>query len=448
MGLARFGVGGVVMITLACGGGVSSPPTPEPVDAATGVPAEDLDSLVRRAVEAHRAGAFDEALELSLRAEQLLPGHPRLLFNSACALVATDDSDGALDRLERIAAMQVALDLASSDCLAPLRGHPRFLAVAEAMAGLAEPVERSSVAYTVPDPTFLVEGVAVVPATGELLLSSLYQRRIARVAADGRMEPLTKPHDELWSMLGMAIAPDGRSLWTVTVASPRMQDAAPDEPLRSALLRISLADGRVLARFEPPTGLASSALDSVAVAADGTVFVSDSGAGAIHRLEPGGTGLEVLVAPGSFLSTQGLALSADGCLLYAADYGRGIAAVDTVSGDVRFLEHDGPSLLGIDGLERHGADLIAIQNGIEPPRVVRIVLGGDGGTVARVELLERAHRLYREPTLGVVVGDELLYVAASQWRSFDEQGRLLRDRLIEPAILRLPLGGTAPGVAR
>jgi len=41
------------------------------------------------------------------------------------------------------------------------------------------------------------------------------------------------------------------------------------------------------------------------------------------------------------------------------------------------LEHDGPCLLGIDGLERHGNDLIAIQNGIQPPRVVRIVLTPD-----------------------------------------------------------------------
>ena len=441
MGLARFGVGAVVMVTLACGGGVPPPPTPEPIDAATGAPAEDLDSLVLRAVEAHRAGAFDEALELSLRAEQLLPDHPRLLYNSACALVATGDADGALDRLERIAAMEVAVDLASSASLAPLHGHPRYLAVTQAMADLAVPVERSSVAFTVPDPTFLVEGVAVDPATGELLLSSLYQRRIVRVAADGRMEPLTAPDDELWSILGMAVDPDGRSLWTVTVSGPRMQGAAPDEPLRSALVRISLADGRVLARFEPAAEIPGSALDSVAVAADGTVFVSDSGAGAIHRLEPGGTGLEVLAPPGSFLSTQGLALSADGRVLWAADYGRGLAAVDTSSGEVRFPEHRGPSLLGIDGLERHGADLIAIQNGIEPPRVVRIVLGGDGESVARVELLERAHHLYREPTLGVVVGDDLLYVAASQWRSFDEQGRLLRDQLVEPSILRLPLGG-------
>jgi hypothetical protein len=56
-----------------------------------------------------------------------------------------------------------------------------------------------------------------------------------------------------------------------------------------------------------------------------------------------------------------------------------------------------------------------------------------------VEILEKAHHLYREPTLGTVVGDDLFYVAASQWRSFDENHELLVDRLVKPTILKLRL---------
>jgi len=406
---------------------------------ATEAPSGDLDSIVREAIEAYRAEDYDRALELSLRAEGMLPNHPRLLFNTACAMALTGDSDGAFDRLERIASMQVAVDLESGAGLAPLRDLPRFEGVREAMAAVTEPIERSTVAFTVPDPTFLVEGVAHDPATGDLLLSSLYLRRIARVTRDGEMIPFTEPDPNLWSMLGMVVDRDRGDLWSVTVRSPRMQDAAPDEPLQSALVRFSLDDGSETARFEPPSGIDGSVLDSLTVAADGTVYVSDSGVGAIHRLQPDGRRLEVMVPPGTFLSTQGLELSADGGILYAADYGRGVAAVDVRSGEVLFLEHDGPCLLGIDGLERHGRDLIAIQNGIQPPRVVRIRLGADGRSIVGVDTLERAHHLYREPTLGTVVGDDLLYVAASQWRSFDEEGHLLRDELVEPTILRLPL---------
>jgi len=426
---------GILVVLAACGD--AEPPAVETA-AATPV-ARDLDAVVMSAIEAHRAGDYNRAVELSLQAEAMLPNHPRLLFNTACALALSGDTEAALDRLERIAAMQYAVDLETSASMAPLRGQPRFDDVVRAMAAITEPVERSTVAFTVPDPTFLVEGVAHDPATGDLFLSSLYLRRIARVTPEGEMIAFTEPSKDLWSMLGMVVDSENGRLWSITVGGPRMQDAAPDEPVQSALVQFSLRDGSEIARFEAPSEIDGSVLDSLAVGGDGAVYVSDSGAGAIHRLAPGGERLEAMIPPGTFLSTQGLELSADGSILYAADYGRGVAAVNVASGEVRFLEHDGPCLLGIDGLERHGDDLIAIQNGIQPPRVVRIVLGPGGDSIAAVETLERGHHLYREPTLGTVVGDDLIYVAASQWRSFDADGTLLVDQLVEPTILRLPL---------
>jgi len=428
---------GLLLTVVACGGAeVLDTEHSQP-----GVAAEtpDLDTIVRSAIEAHAAGEYDRALELSLQAEAMLPNHPRLLFNTACALALTGQSDAAFDRLERIAEMQFAVDLESSPSMAPLRDLPRFDDILQTMAAIAEPLERSTVAFTVPDPTFLVEGVAHDPTTGDLFLSSLYQRRIARVTPDGEMVGFTEPSEDLWSMLGMVVDSDNGVLWSITVGGPRMQGAAPDEPLRSALVKFSLADGVEIARYEPPPEVEGPVLDSLAIGRDGTVYVSDSGSGAIHRLAPGRQGLEIMVPPGTFLSTQGLELSADQSTLYAADYGRGVASIDVNTGEVTFLELDGPCLLGIDGLERHGQDLIAIQNGIQPPRVVRIVLGSDGQSIDEVEVLERAHHLYREPTLGTVVGDDLIYVAASQWRSFDDEGNLLRDQLVEPSILRLPL---------
>jgi sugar lactone lactonase YvrE len=426
---------GILVVTAACGD--AEPPA---VDAAVKASVvQDLDAVVMSAIEAHRTGDYDRAVELSLQAEAMLPNHPRLLFNTACALALSGDTEAALDRLERIAAMQYAVDLEASASMAPLRDQPRFDGVLRAMAAITEPIEKSTVAFTVPDRTFLVEGVAHDPATGDLFLSSLYLRRIARVTPEGEMVAFTEPSKDLWSMLGMVVDSENGRLWSITVGGPRMQNAAKDEPLQSALVEFSLIDGSEIARFDAPSDIEGTALDSLAVGGDGAVYVSDSGAGAIHRLRPGGKRLEAMVPPGTFLSTQGLELSADGSILYAADYGRGVAAVDVESGEVRFLEHDGPCLLGIDGLERHGDDLIAIQNGIQPPRVVRIVLGPDGDTITAVETLERAHHLYREPTLGTVVGDDLIYVAASQWRSFDADGTLLVDQLVEPTILRLPL---------
>jgi hypothetical protein len=96
--------------------------------------------------------------------------------------------------------------------------------------------------------------------------------------------------------------------------------------------------------------------------------------------------------------------------------------------------------LGIDGLYSVDGTLIGIQNGITPHRVARFALSGDGRRVVSVRVLERARPDYAEPTLGVVVGKDLFYVANSQWERFGDDGTIeAPDELRPPLVLRLRL---------
>jgi hypothetical protein len=60
--------------------------------------------------------------------------------------------------------------------------------------------------------------------------------------------------------------------------------------------------------------------------------------------------------------------------------------------------------------------------------------------MVRAEVLERGHPRYDEPTLGVLVGDDMYYVANSQWERFGEDGRVANPESLEPpVVLRLRL---------
>jgi hypothetical protein len=115
--------------------------------------------------------------------------------------------------------------------------------------------------------------------------------------------------------------------------------------------------------------------------------------------------------------------------------------VDLATREVRLLPaDDGVLALGIDGLSMAGHDLVAIQNGVAPPRVVRLVLDARGDRVVRSDVLERARPDYAEPTLGVVVGRDLFYVANSQWERFRDDGGIdASERLQAPLVVRLRL---------
>ena len=96
--------------------------------------------------------------------------------------------------------------------------------------------------------------------------------------------------------------------------------------------------------------------------------------------------------------------------------------------------------LGIDGLYFDRGGLVGVQNGVAPARVVRLRLSASGERVDALEVLERARPDYAEPTLGVIVGRDLFYVANSQWERFGEDGKIdAPDRLQPPLVLRLRL---------
>ena len=101
---------------------------------------------------------------------------------------------------------------------------------------------------------------------------------------------------------------------------------------------------------------------------------------------------------------------------------------------------DDVTALGIDGLYLVDGSLIAIQNGIAPHRVVRLRLSEAGDRITGSEVLDRAHPRHEEPTLGVVVGRDLYYVANSQYERFGQDGQVAQpDSLQAPVVLRLRL---------
>lgn len=171
------------------------------------------------------------------------------------------------------------------------------------------------------------------------------------------------------------------------------------------------------------------------------MYASDSRAPVVWRIRTGSDSLERFVASPLILSGQGLALTPDEQALFLADYSRGMLRIDLSSRTVRLLPcRDGVLALGVDGLYLVGGRLIGVQNGIDPHRVVRLTLDAKGDSVIGSEVLERRHPRYAEPTLGVVVGRDLYYIANSQWEQFGETGTVARpEELLPPTILRLRL---------
>jgi sugar lactone lactonase YvrE len=297
-------------------------------------------------------------------------------------------------------------------------------------------------AFTLPERDLLTEGIAYDPVTTSFFVGSVRHRKILRVDVRGDAgEFVSSARDGLWAPLGMRVDSARRVLWVASAAVPQMAGYDPADSLRAEIIRFDLVTGALTGRFPIPADGKPHALGDPTITRAGDVYATDSRGPIVYRVRAGADSLERFAESPLLLSAQGLALDRQERTLYVADYARGLLRVDLATRDVRLLPaDDGVLALAIDGLYMAGHDLVAIQNGVTPPRVVRLVLDARGDRIVRFDVLERARPDYAEPSLGVVVGPDLFYVANSQWERFRDDGGIdAPERLQAPLVLRLRL---------
>lgn len=395
-----------------------------------------LDAFRRLRAEglaAAKAGDMATAQARLSEAVTTMPSHPGAILLLA-RLKAADDPAAAVALLARHAAMGLIHNAAADPALKTLAERPDYAPVAARVAANRKPVGALKPVKDFADPV-LAESVAHDSKTGRLLVSQIHTRRIIAVGRDGKVSDFTTAANDVWGVFGIAIDAKRRILWALTAATPQAKDVAAADLGATALLRIDLDTGKVLARHAPPADGTKRQLGDLIVGPDGAVYASNSLGGEIWRLEPGAKALDRLVSSPELGSPQGLALAADGKHLLVADYSSGLHVIDLANGAATPVAIPADvTLLGVDGLVRAGQTVIAVQNGVVPQRLLRLWPTPDGKRLTRVETLAANLPDLDEPTSGAMRGDGFVFVARSQWTDFGDDG--LKTAEPKPARIR------------
>ncbi len=397
--------------------------------------AAGMDAKERKDFVQYRAGIE--------RAVELLPDPARLLYRLAVARLLAGDAPGAIAAYSRQVDAGIARDPRKDPELAALLPEPAFREALTRLDALPTPLSVSALAFELPARD-LIEGIAHDSKSGSFYFSSVPQRKIVRRTKDGTVSDFVASGSHgLLSPLGLAVDAEHRRLWMVAAGLPQTSGLKKADRNKSALFAFDLDTGAWQRTVDAPPG--DRSWNDLELAADGSVFVSDPAAKAILQVKPDGGILTLLAGEEILGSPGGLALSADGRLLYVADWTNGLGVLDlAAAGAARWTwlrPPAGATVLGLDGLRRQGNRLIAIQNGVFPPRILALELAADGRSLVSAKTLEKNLPEWDEPTLGVVVDGALFYVSNSHWPSFpgDESSPTDTTKLTPTAIRRLPL---------
>ncbi len=319
-----------------------------------------------------------------------------------------------------------SLSVRGRDALRPAMDADAFAAWSAALDANAAPIEQSTIAFRFDGPR-LAEAIAPDMLRGGWFASSVAHGAVWQRDTGGRYRKLAATTGN-GGVFGLAYDLTRSLLW----AAHSPVDQAPAGSGFAGVIAYRGGNGPVFTRVALPD-LAARAGD-IAIDSRGNLFVADPVNGAVYRVDANTFAIALLANSTGLASAQGIAIDEANGRLYVADYGRGIAIIPMDGGAMTWLASDvATSLDGTDGLflqastlapaqngsetlTQYGAALVAIQNGTIPHRISRWHLSDDGLRIVGAQIVERAHRVWDEPTQGVLVGNRLFYIGNSQWR--------------------------------
>lgn len=396
--------------------------------------------LMREATAAAKAGDTTTVIARLESARAARPDYPRVLNNLARYYLQAGRNDDAVAVLREMAAMGLRVDLAGDHAFAAIRDRADFPALAQAFAVNQAATGRDESAGAIADMDGIIEGFAVHPTTLETFFSDVHNRCIWYRDVSGSraaMKKFSTDADGLLGVLALKIDPARNTLWASSAALPEMKGYTEADKGRAFLAAYDLKTRRLRDTYPVPADGREHVLGDFIVATDGTIYVSDSTAPVIWRLTPGATAIEKWLETDDFVSLQGIALAAGGRQLYVSDYANGLWRIDVATRTPTLLAAPAQStLFGIDGIYAMSGGLVAVQNGINPQRVIRISLDADG-TPEAVKVLSAGHASMSDLALGQVVNDHFDFVSNAGWALFEKTKPPLAPRTI--TILRTPL---------
>lgn len=383
-------------------------------------------------IAAFRAGDLTTALTKMEEALSHRPGNAAILSNILYLAAET----GNLTRAEEAAYIFAAKGIAPG---APFQAKlkeklsPEVWAKVEAkFLANSKRIGAADIIASLSTNARLVEGIAVTN-TGDLLAATVASGSIYKVAGSKTSSPREsllvegKKHG-MASFFGVAYASKSNTLYATYAQieqSPQLSEQAV-----TGLAAFDAETGTLRNNWVLGSEDTNHQIADIVLTPAGEIYVSDAQGKAVYHL--GKTGLELAFDLPLSVSPQGLAYKNG--MLYLADYGRGIWKLDPETGSASILPApENSELLGIDGLTNHKGALFAIQNGINPHRILKLSIGGS--TISDVAVVAQALPGFDEPTLGVSTKDGYYFVASSQWPKYGTGASLREGVTLSPTLI-------------
>jgi len=410
--------------------------------------ADNVPGLLGQANQAYTTGDYPLLRRTLERLHQMRPYNSEYMYRLVLAYSLLDQKSKAYDLMLRMQQQGLAYDLTLSDDSKNIQGTEVFDYVNDLMKHAAKPMGEAEAIFTLPDDVVMPEALAWDPGRQKFLVGTIAEGQVLAVDAKGQVEELIRANNEngMWAVMDILVDDGRKRLWVSSAAIPAFRNFSTPDQGRSALFEFDLETLELLRRYPVPVDGRPHVLGSMVMGPNGGIFIADRALPIIYSKPVGEEKLKGVFASQEMISLRGIAMQPDGRLVYIAGREMGIMVVDFANQQAVHLT--GPETLnlgGIDGMYLWNNNLVIIQNGIAPQRVLRLGLDASGTQVETVRPLAVALPEFSFPSFGTLEGEDLAYFNRTHFTDDTRQNKpvtVLRtgldsnENLVSPEMLR------------
>ena len=240
------------------------------------------------------------------------------------------------------------------------------------------------------------------------------------VSMEGEAEVLLQADDRngLWSIGGIHADSANNRLWISTTASPDFAAFKPADKYRAALVEFNLETLELIETYFLPVDSLPHELGGIAVTDQGHVYVVDRASPIVYLKAPEGDRIAAYVSSKELVSLRDVTVTPDNSRIFVSDSAKGIFVVDPVAQQAYMLS--GPpdtNFGGIEGIEYALGELLIVQGGLQPQRLMRLKLDGNASETEALIPMAVAIEEYDHPGAATLQGGNLYYLANTEGKN-------------------------------
>ena len=350
--------------------------------------ARDYNFYYRKAIDAYQKGNHQDFLANALEALKIRPRSNAAKYNAACGYALTGDTSAALDILEQLARLGVDYGTADDPDFESVRNSKRFAEIRAIFEKKGFPINRSEIVFRSLQNDFMPEGIAHDPRTGIFYIGSMRDGDMRALDTSGNFYCFARiRHNITLACIGIFVDTTRDLLWACASASDNAVGYTDDQFGLTGIFAFDLHTGELAHKFMLPYPHPTFGFNDLVVTTSGDLYTTG---GPLYKLPVGDSEFVLAVPEEAIAGSNGICLSPDEKTLFVTETWQGIVAINLTDNSWRVLQcPDTIMVTGLDGMYYYDGSLIAVQNGPNPWRIIRIFLNDAQTAVDSVRALER-----------------------------------------------------------